>query len=314
MNHTMNQNKTLAAHAPMGLKAKLSWNLIGLMPAYLMMFFLMIIPLGIIFYVSVMTSDPYGGYLAIFSLESYQQILFTYDWDDNLNLNFQYLIIIARTLMLATATACICLMISFPVAYYISRQSASTKALLLYLITLPFWVSMVIRVYAWVLILSNDGVLETGLTFLGLTSGLDSLLYNNNAMLVGMVYSYIPLMILPIYASIEKLDARLTEAASDLYSTRLNTLRKIILPLCKPGIVAGFILVFVPCLGTVLEPMLLGGGKTMMMGNLIQNQFSIARNWSFGASLAMVLLVIVMLFLMWNAQKRSRPIVEGSAV
>lgn len=172
---------------------------------------------------------------------------------------------------------------------------------------------MVIRVYAWVLILSNDGVLESGLTFLGLTSGFDSLLYNNKAMLVGMVYSYIPLMILPIYASIEKVDTRLTEAASDLYSTRFKTLTKIILPLCKPGIIAGFILVFVPCLGTVLEPMLLGGGKTMMMGNLIQNQFSIARNWSFGASLAVVLLIIVMLFLMWNARRQSRPIVEGSA-
>ncbi|WP_084616247.1 ABC transporter permease [Marinomonas sp. S3726] len=310
INNTHKQNASI--NKPFNLR--LSWNLIGLMPAYLVMFFLMIIPLGIIFYVSMMTSDPYGGYEAIFSLESYQQILFTYDWDDNLNLNFQYLIIIARTLLLASATAIICLLISFPVAYFISRQSSSTKALLLYLITLPFWVSMVIRVYAWVLILSNDGVLESSLTFLGLTSGMDSLLYNNNAMLVGMVYSYIPLMILPIYASIEKLDARLTEAANDLYSTRLSTLTKIILPLCKPGIVAGFILVFVPCLGTVLEPMLLGGGKTMMMGNLIQNQFSIARNWSFGASLAVVLLIIVMLFLMWNARKSSRPIVEGSAV
>lgn len=313
MSQFINEASTLKSPMPLSFKRKLSWNVIGLMPAYLMMLFLMIIPLGIILYVSIMTSDPYGGYHGIFSLESYQQILFNYDWDDNLSLNLQYLIIIARTLLLAMATACICLLVSFPVAYYISQQSNSTKALLLYLITLPFWVSMVIRVYAWVLILSNDGVLESGLTFLGLTSGFDSLLYNNKAMLVGMVYSYIPLMILPIYASIEKVDTRLTEAASDLYSTRFKTLTKIILPLCKPGIIAGFILVFVPCLGTVLEPMLLGGGKTMMMGNLIQNQFSIARNWSFGASLSVVLLIIVMLFLMWNARRQSRPIVEGSA-
>ncbi len=312
MNQVINESNQLKPSLSMVFKAKISWNLVGLMPAYLMMFLLMIIPLGIIFYVSIMTSDPYGGYQSVFSLESYQQILFNYDWDDNLSLNLQYLIIIARTLILAMLTACICLLISFPVAYFISRQSNSTKTLLLYLITLPFWVSMVIRVYAWVLILSNDGVLESSLRFFGLVTDLDSLLYNNSAMLVGMVYSYIPLMILPIYASIEKLDVRLTEAASDLYSTRFKTLTKIILPLCKPGIVAGFILVFVPCLGTVLEPMLLGGGKTMMLGNLIQNQFSIARNWSFGASLAMVLLVIVMLFLMWNASKSSRPIVEGS--
>jgi len=313
MNQIISKSNKLKTPLPMAFKTRISWNLIGLMPAYLMMFLLMIIPLGIIFYVSIMTSDPYGGYHALFSLESYQQILFNYDWDDNLSLNFQYLIIIARTLILATFTACICLLISFPVAYFISRQSNSTKTLLLYLITLPFWVSMVIRVYAWVLILSNEGVLESSLRFFGFITDIDSLLYNNSAMLVGMVYSYIPLMILPIYASIEKLDVRLTEAASDLYSSRLTTLSRIILPLCKPGIVAGFILVFVPCLGTVLEPMLLGGGKTMMLGNLIQNQFSIARNWSFGASLAMVLLVIVMLFLMWNASKSSRPIVEGSA-
>ena len=313
MSQFINEASPLKNPMPLSFKRKLSWNVIGLMPAYLMMLFLMIIPLGIILYVSIMTSDPYGGYHGIFSLESYQQILFNYDWDDNLSLNLQYLIIIARTLLLAMATACICLLVSFPVAYYISQQSNSTKALLLYLITLPFWVSMVIRVYAWVLILSNDGVLESGLTFLGLTSGFDSLLYNNKAMLVGMVYSYIPLMILPIYASIEKVDTRLIEAASDLYSTRFKTLTKIILPLCKPGIIAGFILVFVPCLGTVLEPMLLGGGKTMMMGNLIQNQFSIARNWSFGASLSVILLIIVMLFLMWNARRQSRPIVEGSA-
>ena len=181
-----------------------------------------------------------------------------------------------------------------------------SKPSLLYLVTLPFWVSMVVRVYAWVLILSNDGVLETGLRFFGLVGDIDSLLYNNGAMMVGMVYTYIPLMILPIYASIEKLDPLLMEVASDLYSNRIKTLFRIILPLCKPGITAGLILVFVPCLGTVLEPMLLGGGKTMMMGNLIQNQFGIARNWSFGASLTMVLLCIVLLFLMLQSRRASR--------
>lgn len=282
---------------------KLSWNFWGLLPAYLVMSLLMIIPLLIIFYVSMMTSDPYGGFKAIFSLQSYNQILYTTDWDDNLVLNLQYLKIIGRTLLLSSATAIICLLISFPVAYYISRQSHNVKTLLLYLVTLPFWVSMVVRVYAWVLILSNDGVLENGLRFFGLIGDIDSLLYNNTAMMVGMVYTYIPLMILPIYASIEKLDSRLIEAASDLYSSRLQTLSNIILPLCKPGIIAGFVLVLVPCLGTVLEPMLLGGGKTMMLGNLIQNQFGVARNWSFGASLTVLLLCIVLAFLMLQARR-----------
>ncbi|MEY8198959.1 MAG: ABC transporter permease [Colwellia sp.] len=285
---------------------KLNWNFWGLLPAYVVMSLLMVLPLLIIFYVSSMTSDAYGGYKAIFSLQSYSQILYTADWDDNLVLNFQYLKIIARTLLLSSTTAVICLLVSFPVAYYISRQSNNMKTFLLYLVTLPFWVSMVVRVYAWVLILSNDGVLESGLRFFGLIGDIDSLLYNNTAMMVGMVYTYIPLMILPIYASIEKLDTRLIEAASDLYSSRMNTLRRIILPLCKPGIVAGFILVLVPCLGTVLEPMLLGGGKTMMLGNLIQNQFGVARNWSFGASLTVLLLCIVLAFLMFQAHRTSK--------
>jgi spermidine/putrescine transport system permease protein len=285
---------------------KLSWNFWGLLPAYIIMLLLMIIPLCIIFYVSMMTSDPYGGFKAVFSLQSYSQILYSVDWDDNLVLNLQYLNIIGRTVLLSTATAIICLLISFPVAYYISRQERNMKTILLYLVTLPFWVSMVVRVYAWVLILSNDGVLETGLRFFGLVDDIDSLLYNNSAMMVGMVYTYIPLMILPIYASIEKLDTRLIEASNDLYSSRYNTLIKIILPLCKPGIVAGFILVLVPCLGTVLEPMLLGGGKTMMLGNLIQNQFGVARNWSFGASLAVLLLCIVLIFLMLQATRTAK--------
>ncbi|WP_202410217.1 ABC transporter permease [Pseudomaricurvus sp. HS19] len=281
-------------------------NILGLAPAYVVMLFMMVIPLGIIVYVSMMTSDPYGGFISEFSLDSFQQILFVTDWDDNLQLDLQYLNIIGRTLLLSLITAIICLCLAFPVAFYIARQSASRKALLLFLVMLPFWISMIVRVYAWVLILSDNGVLESVLSFLGLVDDMDSLLYNNGAMLVGMVYSYIPLMILPIYASIEKLDLRLVEAASDLYANRFNTLFRIVLPLCKPGIVAGIILVFVPCLGTVLEPMLLGGGKTMLMGNLIQNQFGVARNWSFGASLTLALLAIVMIFLMLQALRASR--------
>lgn len=285
---------------------KLTMRFWGVLPAYVVMTLLMVVPLGIIVYVSVMTSDPYGGYKSIFSLDSYTQILFSYDWDENLELNFQYLLIIARTVFLSFMAGCLCLLLGFPVAYYISRQKPTIKPLLLYLVTLPFWVSMVVRVYAWVLILSNDGVLESGLRFFGFIDDIDSLLYNNGAMLTGMVYSYIPLMILPIYASIEKLDVRLLEAASDLYSTRISTLFKIILPQCKPGIVAGLILVFVPCLGTVLEPTLLGGGKSMMMGNLIQNQFGVARNWSFGASLTVLLLCIVVIFLLFEASRAAK--------
>lgn len=283
----------------------------GVIPAYVIMTALMIIPLFIILYVSFMTSDPYGGYKSIFSLDSYVQILYSYDWDENLVLNLHYLHIIGRTLVLSFTAAFLCLVIAFPVAYYISQQNDKIKPVLLYLVTVPFWVSMVVRVYAWVLILSDGGILESGLNFIGLVDDMDSLLYTNSAMLIGMVYTYIPLMILPIYASIEKLDKRLIEAASDLYSSRIMSFKKIILPLCKPGIIAGFVLVFVPCLGAVLEPTLLGGGKTMMMGNLIQNQFGISRNWSFGASLTILLLSITLLFMLFQAHRSSKLSYQG---
>lgn len=290
---------------------KMNIHFWGIVPAYIIMTFLMIIPLGIILYVSLMTSDPYGGFKSVFSLDSYVQILYNYDWDNNKVLNLQYILIIIRTIVLSFITAFLCLLVGFPVAYYISRQNEKVKPLLLYLVTLPFWVSMVVRVYAWVLILSDEGVLETGLKFFGLVDNIDSLLYSNSAMLAGMVYSYIPLMILPIYASIEKLDVRLLESASDLYSTRFTTFKRIIFPLCKPGIIAGFVLVFVPCLGTVLEPTLLGGGKTMMMGNLIQNQFGVSRNWSFGSSLTILLLGIVLLFMLFQAQRSAKTSGQG---
>lgn len=282
-----------------------AFNFWGLAPAWAFILFFMLIPLLIVFYVSFMSSGPYGGYEPVFSIESYRQILISEDWDGNLVFDFQYSVIILRTLVLAIIAVAICLLLSFPVAYYISRQPKEHKPVLLFLVTLPFWVSMVVRVYAWIIILADEGVLERALRAIGLTGDINSLLYTNSAMLIGMIYSYIPLMILPIYASVEKLDSNLIEAAGDLYSGRLSTLRYVILPICRPGMVAGAILVFVPCVGTVLEPVLLGGGKKMMLGNLILNQFGIARNWSFGASLAVLLLCIVMIVLYANARRAS---------
>ena len=173
--------------------------------------------------------------------------------------------------------------------------------ILIYLVTLPFWVSMIVRVYSWIMILGNDGVLETTLRGLGLTGDLESFLFTDLAMLTGLVYSYIPLMILPVFASIEKLDPALIEASNDLYGSLWVTARRVILPLTLPGLAAGSILVFVPCLGAVLEPILLGGGKNLMMGNLIQTRFGGARNWPSGAAIAITLMVLVMICLMANA-------------
>jgi spermidine/putrescine transport system permease protein len=278
----------------------------GLLPAWIIMGFTLIIPIGIVIAVSFAARGAYGGFDWALSGESYVQILYQLGWTDELEFNPQYLYIIARTLWLAAVTTLICMGVSLPVAYCIARQPRAMKAALVYLVTLPFWVSMIVRVYAWLMILGNDGVIEKALVATGLTTGIDSLLFNDGAMLVGMVYSYLPLMILPVFASVEKLDGALIEASHDLYANRWVTLRRVILPMAWPGLMAGAILVFVPCLGAVLEPILLGGGKQLLMGNLIQTQFGGARNWPFGAAIAVVLMGLVMIVLMARVLREGR--------
>lgn len=277
----------------------------GLVPAWALMLLTLILPIFIVAGVSVGERGAYGGFEWSFDLTAYRQILFTLGWTDELEFDPKYLIIIARTLGYAAGATAISLLLALPVAYWISLQSARDKALLIYLVTLPFWVSMIVRVYAWLIILGNDGMAETVYRFFG-GSDVPGFLFTPGAMLVGMVYSYIPLMILPVYAAVEKLDPALIEASHDLYGSRWTALRRVIIPLASPGLVGGSILVFVPCLGTVLEPMLLGGGRQLMMGTLIQNQFGGARDWPFGAAIAMVLLVLVVLVLLLNARRATR--------
>lgn len=274
----------------------------GLLPAQILMILTVIIPLGIVIAVAFSTKGAYGGFEFKFSIASFQRLLFSQGWTDELEYNPQYLIIVGRSIALALATSTICLLISFPVAYTIALQSERNKTILIYLVTLPFWTSMIVRIYSWVVILSKNGVLETSLNSVGINFGSDGFLYTDGAMLVGMVYSYVPLMILPVYAAVEKLDHSMIEASHDLYAGRARTLWRVIIPLTWPGMVAGFILVFVPSLGATLEPMLLGGGKKMMMGNLIMNQFGIDRNWPFGAAVAIVLLALIMIVLMIKSQ------------
>ena len=285
---------------------KITLNTWGLLPAHIIMLLTLIIPIGIVIAVSFSTKGAYGGFDFIFTTKPYQKILFSLGWTGELEFNPQYLIIIGRTLLLALTTTIICLLISFPAAYYIAQRQPFQKMALIYLVTLPFWVSMIVRVYAWLIILGNEGVVEKTLRFTGITENIDSLLFNNGAMLIGMVYSYVPLMILPIFASIEKLDSSLLEASHDLYGNRLTTLWRVIVPLTKPGMMAGAILVFLPCLGTVLEPTLLGGGKNMMMGNLISNQFGASRDWPFGAAIAVVLMSMVLIFLTVQGLRAAR--------
>lgn len=292
----------------MGARAlkKLDFRFWGLVPVWVIMILTLMIPIVLILLVSVSVRGSYGGFEFGFTIQPYVNLFFQKGWTDELEFNPQYLIIVLRTLFLAGLTTVICMVISFPVAYFIAQKNAKQKMILIYLVTLPFWVSMIVRVYAWLIILSKDGIVSKFLTFLGLSDGTTGLLFSNTAMLIGMVYSYIPLMILPVFASVEKLDPAFIEASHDLYGSRIKTLRSVILPLCWPGLMAGAILVFIPCLGSVLEPTLLGGGKKMMLGNLITNQFGGARNWPFGAALSIVLLSLVLIVLMINAKRATR--------
>jgi len=283
-------------------------RILSLLPLWIVIGIFMIGPLLVMAAVSLMESNVYGGVHFKFSLSGYRQILFDTTLFDEIEFNPAYIIIIARSFVLALAATFLSLLIGFPAAYYISRQSNRVKNILIFLVTIPFWTNLLIRTFAWIIILGKGGVIESSFNFFGLLDKESSLnlMYTNTAILIGLVYSYLPLMVLPIYASLEKMDVRLLEAATDLYSSRVELIRKIIFPLSMPGIIGGSILVFVPCLGAFIAPDLLGGGKKLLLGSLIQFQFSYARNWPFGAAMAMFLLALVILILIFNAKLNRR--------
>ena len=287
---------------------KIQNRVLGLLPLWLVVGIFMIGPLLVMAVVSLMESNVYGGVHFKFSLSGYRQILFDTNFFDEIEFNPAYIIIIGRSFILAISATILSLIIGFPAAYFISRQSNKVKNILIFLVTIPFWTNLLIRTFAWIIILGKDGVIESSFNFLGLLDdeGSLNLMYTNSAILIGLVYSYLPLMVLPVYASMEKMDLRLLEAATDLYSSRIQLIRKIILPLAMPGIIGGSILVFVPCLGAFIAPDLLGGGKKLLLGSLIQFQFSYARNWPFGAAMAMFLLSLVILVLFFNAHINKR--------
>lgn len=265
-------------------------------PALLFIAVFMLIPIGLMGYVSFLERGEYGGVRwRDYTGEAYVAFLFERDFDDNLVLNTDYLQIFLRSFGLSVVTTVLALLVGFPTALYMSLQSPRYRNLLIFLVTIPFWTNLLVRNYAWILLLRNGGLLDSALAWIGITDRPLGLLYTPFAVGVGLTYSFLPFMVLPIYASLEKLDFRLVEAAFDLGANRWRALRRVILPLAKPGIIAGSILVFVPCLGAYVTPELLGGGKSLMIGNLIQTQFGASRNWPFGAALAFALLAIVLL-------------------
>jgi spermidine/putrescine transport system permease protein len=203
--------------------------------------------------------------------------------------------VLVSSLGIAAAATVIALAIGYPVAYAIAKLPSRWRSLVLVLVVIPFWTNFLIRTYAWIVLLNTQGVLNDALVGLGVIDERLNLLYTRGAVVAGLVYVYLPLMILPIYASVARLDRELREASSDLGGSRFTTFTKVTLPLSLPGVVTGCIFVFVPSLGNFVVPELLGGGKTVMVGNLVRDQFLKARDWPFGATLALFMVVLLVL-------------------
>lgn len=268
-------------------------------PAMIMLVVFLVLPLGIMFAVSIQAPGDYGGVKwGQHTIEAYLNFLWERDLDDSLSFNADYLGIFQRSFWLSILTTLGCVLIGFPTALYLALQDERRRNLLLFLVTVPFWTNLLVRVYAWMLLLRNGGLIDEGLHGLGFSDASLGILYTDNAVIIGLLYTYLPFMVLPIYTSLEKMDWRLVEAAFDLGANRWKALKRIIIPLAMPGIVAGCILVFIPSLGSYIIPELLGGGKSLMIGNLIQLQFGTAHNWPFGAALSFALLAFVLLAMM----------------
>ena len=264
-------------------------------------------PLLIVIVYSFLTAGSYGGVVWEFSVEAWFRVLFTKDiFDDTVSLSDAHLGIFWRSVQLSLLTTLICLFVGFPTAYFIATRKPSARSVWLFLITIPFWTNLLIRTFAILELVRNKGVLNNLLLHLGMIKEPLKILYTDTAILLGMTYVYLPLMVLPVYAAMERFDFRFVEAGFDLYATRVQVLRRIILPIVKPGIIAGSILVFVPSLGAYVTPRILGGGKHLMMGNLIELQFGQGKNWPLGAALAVTMLCIVMVALIFYVRVTER--------
>ncbi|TSE02277.1 ABC transporter permease [Mesorhizobium intechi] len=264
-------------------------------------------PLLIVLVYSFLTPGAYGDVKWQFSPDAWISVFMERDiFDDTLSVAVAHVTIFWRSIKLAVVTTLATLALGFPTAYFMATRSEKTRDLWLFLITIPFWTNLLIRTFAVLQIIRNEGIINTILLKLGIISAPIQILYTDTAILIGMAYVYLPLMVLPIYASMEKLDFRLVEAGYDLYATRFKVLRKIIFPLVKPGVIAGSILVFIPALGAYVTPVVLGGGKNMMLSNLIELQFGQGRNWPLGSALSITVMVIVMLALLAYVRNAGR--------
>ncbi|MEP6827711.1 MAG: ABC transporter permease [Aestuariivirga sp.] len=285
---------------------KLRWLLST--PALLTIFFAALGPLVIVLLFSFMVKGDYGDVKYWqFSFDGWINLLYERDpIDDTFAISDANLQIIFRSLKMSFLTTIVTLLLGFPTAYVIATRSEKAKDIWLFLITIPFWTNLLIRTFALQEVIRNEGLINRTLKYMGLITQPIQMLFTDGAVLAGLSYVYFPLMVLPIYASLEKLDFRLVEAGYDLYASRFNVLRHIILPHAKPGLIAGSILVFIPSIGAYVTPRVLGGGKNMMLGNLIEQQFGQARDWPFGSALSIALLVVVTIAMLGYVKYASR--------
>jgi spermidine/putrescine transport system permease protein len=240
-------------------------------------------PLVLVGAISFMKRGLYGGVEWTFTLINYWDLLdWLYGW------------VYLRSFALAVLTTTLCLALGFPFAYYIARAPVRWQGVWLLLVMIPFWTNFLVRTYAWMFILRTEGLLNTVLLHLGVISAPLEILYTDTAVLIGLVYGYLPFMVLPLYAAIERLDRSVVEAAWDLYASGWSVFRRVILPLVKPGVIAGCVLVFIPALGAFITPDLMGGARSVMVGTLIQHEYLVVRDWPLGSALSFVLMGIVL--------------------
>jgi spermidine/putrescine transport system permease protein len=269
----------------MNLKNRQHINLLLLLfPAIAWLIIFFVLPLLIILAYSFLERGTYGGVTAVFTLSNYQRLF-----------SEVFLGVIARSIWLALLTTVACLLVGYPLAFFIATRPPRWRNALLLLVIIPFWTNFLVRTYAWMVLLQNQGVVNTALQSLQIINEPLTLLFTPFAVAIGLIYGYLPFMVLPLYSSIERFNFSLVEAAQDLGANDIRTFWRVFLPLTTKGIVAGSILVFVPAVGAFITPDILGGAKTIMVGNLIQNQFLKARDWPFGSALSVLLTLIVLI-------------------
>ena len=295
-----------------GGKAGLGYRrLIGplLVPTWVIIGIFLVLPVLLMAVYSFLTKEFRGGVVWDFTLAAYDQFFLNRGLfgDEPPVIEWTYITIFWRSIWQAAVATLICLAVGFPTAWFIATRPPKSRAIWLFLITVPYWVNLLIRTVSLKFLIRDNGPLNETLMAIGLISDPLPLVNTNLAVQLGLFYSYLPFMVLPIYAAVERYNFALSEAAADLYASRWVTLREIVLPVVKPGIIAGCILVFVPSLGAFLAPDLLGGAKTFMIGSLIDEQFRGSQgNWPFGAAAAMILMTLVLIVLMIYARAQTK--------